>query len=229
MIEFSNTLSAVNAAIAIQKQISEHNQKIPDASKRLYFRMGINLGDVMVDGDNLLGDGVNVAARLEGIAPPGGSISEIVHTTVQGKLECGFIDKGEQNLKNITYSVKAYYLDIKTGEVDPKKFKAPTAKSKTGMYIGGLVMASIAAILFIVNPFKEQTEELNKIVILPLETNSQVQDQINLAVGLTQDISGALTSSSKQLNIINVNQVPENLAELHEDTKASYLIKGSSG
>ena len=95
------------------------------------------------------------------------------------------------------------------------------------MYIGGLVAASIAAILFIVNPFKEQTEELNKIVILPLETNSQVQDQINLAVGLTQDISGALTSSSKQLNIINVNQVPENLAELHRDTKASYLIKGS--
>ena len=82
-------------------------------------------------------------------------------------------------------------------------------------------------IIEIVNPFKEQTEELNKIVILPLETNSQVQDQINLAVGLTQDISGALTSSSKQLNIINVNQVPENLAELHHDTKASYLIKGS--
>ena len=72
MVEFSNTLSAVNAAIAIQKQISEHNQKISDSSKRLYFRMGINLGDVMVDGDNLLGDGVNVAARLESIAPPGG-------------------------------------------------------------------------------------------------------------------------------------------------------------
>ena len=64
-------LSAVNAAIAIQKQIFEHNKTISDASKRLYFRMGINLGDVMVDGDNLLGDGVNVAARLEGIAPPG--------------------------------------------------------------------------------------------------------------------------------------------------------------
>ena len=94
MIEFSNTLSAVNAAIAIQKQISEHNQKIPDASKRLYFRMGINLGDVMVDGDNLLGDGVNVAARLEGIAPPGGiCISEIVHTTVKGKLDCGLLIK----------------------------------------------------------------------------------------------------------------------------------------
>ena len=69
MVEFSNTLSAVNAAIAIQKQILEHNKTISDASKRLYFRMGINLGDVMVDGDNLLGDGVNVAARLEGIAP----------------------------------------------------------------------------------------------------------------------------------------------------------------
>ena len=64
------------------------------------------------------------------------------------------------------------------------------------------MVASIAAVLFIVNPFKEQSDELNKIVVLPLETNSKDQDQINLAVGLTQDISGALTGASKQLNII---------------------------
>ena len=89
------------------------------------FRMGINLGDVM---DNLLGDGVNVAARLEGIAPPGGICILIEDTTVKGKLDCEIIEKGQQKLKNIADPVKAFYLDIKTGEVDPKKFKTPTEK-----------------------------------------------------------------------------------------------------
>ena len=182
MVEFSNTLSAVNAAIAIQKQIFEHNKTISDASKRLYFRMGINLGDVMVDGDNLLGDGVNVAARLEGIAPPGGiCISEIVHTTVKGKLDCEIIEKGQQKLKNIADPVKAFYLDIKTGEVDPKKFKTPTEKNKTTLFTGGLIAVSIAALLFIVNPFKDASLNLNNIVVLPINTTSMEEDQKNLA------------------------------------------------
>ena len=87
--------------------------------------MGVNMGDVVVDGDNLLGDGVNVAARLEGIAPPGGiCISEIVHSVVKGKVNCGFFDKGNQNLKNIAEPVRAYFADIATGSVDPKKFKS---------------------------------------------------------------------------------------------------------
>ena len=172
----------MNAAIAIQKQIFEHNKTISDASKRLYFRMGINLGDVMVDGDNLLGDGVNVAARLEGIAPPGGiCISEIVHTTVKGKLDCGIIEKGQQKLKNIADPVKAYYLDIKTGEVDPKKFKTPTEKNKTTLFTGGLIAASIAALLFIVNPFKDASLNLNNIVVLPINTTSMDDDQKSLA------------------------------------------------
>ena len=227
MVEFSNTLSAVNAAIAIQKQISEHNQKIADASKRLYFRMGINLGDVMIDGDNLLGDGVNVAARLEGIAPPGGiCISEIVHTTVQGKLECGFIDKGEQKLKNITYSVKAYYLDIKTGEIDPKKFKAPTAKSKTGMYIGGLVVASIAAILFIVNPFKEKVLDINNILVIPFE-NLGDKSRDNFVAGIPNNIVNGLNRISKNLNVIGYGKVPENLKDFANESNSKYIITGN--
>jgi len=227
MVEFSNTLSAVNAAILIQREISEHNKKISDSSKRLYFRMGINLGDVMVDGDNLLGDGVNIAARLEGIAPPGGiCISEIVYATVKGKLEFGFIDKGEQKLKNIADPVKAYYLDIKTGEVDPRKFKAPTAKSNTSIYIGGLVLASIVAMLVILNPFTTEKDSLNTIVVLPLDITSEDQDQKNLAIGLTQDLSAGLTKSAKMLNVVTMNNKPENLKTLHKDVNASYLISG---
>ena len=227
MVEFSNTLSAVNAAIAIQKQIFEHNKTISDASKRLYFRMGINLGDVMIDGDNLLGDGVNVAARLEGIAPPGGiCISEIVHTTVKGKLDCGIIEKGQQKLKNIADPVKAFYLDIKTGEVDPKKFKTPTEKNKTTLFTGGLIAASIAALLFIVNPFKDASLNLNNIVVLPINTTSTDDDQKSLAAGLTQDISTGLSRSSKKLNIIKLNNLTEDLEKIAKKSSARYLISG---
>ena len=227
MVEFSNTLSAVNAAIAIQKQIFEHNKTISDASKRLYFRMGINLGDVMVDGDNLLGDGVNVAARLEGIAPPGGiCISEIVHTTVKGKLDCGIIEKGQQKLKNISDPVKTYYLDIKTGEVDPKKFKTPNEKNKSTLFAGGLIAASIAALLFIVNPFEDVSLNLNNIVVLPISTTSMKEDQKNLALGLTQDISTGLSRSSKKLNVIKLNTITEDLEKIAEKSSARYLISG---
>ena len=229
MVEFSNTLSAVNAAILIQREISEHNKEISDSSKRLYFRMGINLGDVMVDGDNLLGDGVNIAARLESIAPPGGiCISEIVHATVKGKLDCGIIEKGQQRLKNIADPVKAYYLDIKTGEVDPKKFKTPTEKNKSTMYFGGVIATSIAALLFVINPFKEESLNLNTIVISPIKTTSTNEDQVNLVAGLTQDIISNLSRSSKKLNVVSLNTTDNSqLQTLAKKAGARYLISGN--
>ena len=228
MVEFGNTLAAVTAAISIQKEIFEHNQKITNLSNRLYFRMGINLGDVMMDGDNILGEGVNIAARLEGIAPPGGiCVSEIVYTTVKGKLEYGLIDKGKHKLKNIADLVTAYYIDINTGEIDPKKFKAPTAKQNTKIYVGGIALASlVAAVIFFLNPFEEPTLQLNTIALIPINANSTDEEQTNLAAGLTQDISASLIRASKKLNIIKLNNLPENLTEVAIKTGARYLITG---
>ena len=228
MVEFGNTLAAVTAAISIQKEIFEHNQKITNLSNRLYFRMGINLGDVMMDGDNILGEGVNIAARLEGIAPPGGiCVSEIVYTTVKGKLEYGLIDRGKHKLKNIADLVTAYYIDINTGEIDPKKFKAPTAKQNTKIYVGGIALASlVAAVIFFLNPFEEPTLQLNTIALIPINANSTDEEQTNLAAGLTQDISASLIRASKKLNIIKLNNLPENLTEVAIKTGARYLITG---
>ena len=116
MVEFNTTIQAVETAIRIQEKIADHNEDVP-LEQRLEFRMGVNMGDVTIDGENLLGDGVNIAARLEGIAPPSGiCVSEVVYTTVKSKLDCSFIDKGYQKLKNISDPVKAYYADIKIGE-----------------------------------------------------------------------------------------------------------------
>jgi len=108
LIEFPSVVEAVAAAIAVQRAIAEHNVTLPQDS-RIEFRVGINLGDVIVEDGDIYGDGVNVAARLEALAEPGGiCVSAIVHDPVQGKIDCAFEDMGEQSLKNVARSVRAY-------------------------------------------------------------------------------------------------------------------------
>lgn len=97
--EFASPVEAVRCATEIQLEINNRNAELPEAN-RMRFRIGINLGDVVVDGDNLMGDGVNVAARLEALAPPGGiCVSEAIHTQVRDRLSLEFVDLGEQKVR----------------------------------------------------------------------------------------------------------------------------------
>jgi TolB-like protein/class 3 adenylate cyclase/Tfp pilus assembly protein PilF len=108
LIEFPSVVDAVECSVEIQRAISVRNAGFPD-SKSLIFRIGINLGDVIIDGDDIYGDGINVAARLEGIAVPGGvCISGTVFDHVRGKLDAGFEDLGLQKVKNIAEPVRVY-------------------------------------------------------------------------------------------------------------------------
>jgi len=117
LLEFPSVVAAVECAIAIQKQMVERNTGVPEA-KRIVYRIGVNLGDVLIDGDDILGDGVNIAARLESIAEPGGiCISGSAYEHVRGRIEADFTDLGEQSLKNITRPVRAYAL--KSGSAGP--------------------------------------------------------------------------------------------------------------
>jgi TolB-like protein/class 3 adenylate cyclase len=108
LIEFHSVVDAVECALAIQAVMAERNEGVsPD--QRMLFRVGVNLGDVLVEGDDILGDGVNVAARLEGIAEPGGiCISSSAYDQVRGKVVATFADLGERNLKNIDRPVRVY-------------------------------------------------------------------------------------------------------------------------
>jgi TolB-like protein len=111
LLEFPSVVSAVECAIAIQKQMSDRNAGVSEA-KQIRYRMGVNLGDVLVDADDILGDGVNIAARLEAISEPGGiCISSSAYEQVRGKIAVEFMDLGEQTLKNISRPVRAYSLD----------------------------------------------------------------------------------------------------------------------
>src|SRR6266536_2979623 len=108
LAEFSSVVDAVRCALEVQRGMAERNADVTQ-EKRIEFRIGINVGDVMIERGDIFGDGVNVAARLEGIADPGGiCISEAAYWQVRGKLELPTEDMGEQTLKNITEPVRVY-------------------------------------------------------------------------------------------------------------------------
>jgi len=108
LAEFASVVDAVRAATEAQRSITEHNAGLPE-EKRIEFRVGINLGDVVIDGDDIYGDGVNVAARLEGLAETGGiCISGSVHDEVRDRLDLVFEDMGEQEVKNIARPIRVW-------------------------------------------------------------------------------------------------------------------------
>ena len=108
LIEFGSAAGAVAGALEFQRRSAEENDRLP-ADRRIVLRIGINLGDVIEEGGDIYGEGVNIAARLESLAEPGGiCISAKVHDEVRGKLPATFEDMGEQTVKNISRPVRAY-------------------------------------------------------------------------------------------------------------------------
>jgi TolB-like protein len=108
LLEFPSVVDAVECAVAVQAVMAQRNEGIPQ-DRRMLFRIGINLGDILIEGDDILGDGVNIAARLEGIAEPGGiCVSSSAYEQVRGKVPVDFTDLGEQTLKNIARPIRAY-------------------------------------------------------------------------------------------------------------------------
>jgi adenylate cyclase len=115
LLEFPSVVAAVECAIRMQQQMAARNEGVPEA-KRILYRIGVNLGDVLIDGEDILGDGVNIAARLEGICEPGGvCISGSAYDHVRGRIDAEFVDLGDKALKNIAQPIRAYALGA--GEV----------------------------------------------------------------------------------------------------------------
>jgi adenylate cyclase len=110
LIEFGSVVDAVRCAVEVQQGMAERNAEVPE-EKRIEFRTGINLGDIIRDGRDIFGDGVNIAARLEALAEPGGiCVSRVVHDQVRDKLDLAFEDAGEQQVKNITRPLHVWRL-----------------------------------------------------------------------------------------------------------------------
>ncbi|HEX4408897.1 MAG TPA: adenylate/guanylate cyclase domain-containing protein [Xanthobacteraceae bacterium] len=133
LVEFGSAVDAVSCAIEIQKALRAYDF---GKSEPIQLRIGINVGDIIIDGDDILGDGVNVAARIEGIAASGGiSISEDAWRQVHGKVTANFADSGEHSLKNIARPVRVYRIELDAGGTLPPVATAPAAPEKPSIAV----------------------------------------------------------------------------------------------
>lgn len=122
LVEFGSVVDAVQCAIEVQRAMDEREAQVPEDA-RITYRVGINLGDIVIDGDDILGDGVNVAARLEAIAPPSGlCVSDMVRQNLRGTVGESFDDMGEQSLKNIERKVRVWrWPAVNEGQSSPSR------------------------------------------------------------------------------------------------------------
>ncbi len=125
LMEFGSVVDAVNFAVDVQRALAERNAQVPE-DRRIIYRIGINIGDIIVEGDDIYGDGVNVAARLEGLAEPGGiCISQQAFDQVETKLDLAYQDLGEQHFKNIARPIRVFQIVLK-----PIKDRTPESVKK---------------------------------------------------------------------------------------------------
>jgi TolB-like protein/class 3 adenylate cyclase len=171
LLEFPSVVDAVECAVAVQAVMAERNDGIPQ-DRRMLYRIGINLGDILIEGDDILGDGVNVAARLEGIAEPGGiCISSSAYDQVRGKVAVEFVDMGEQSLKNISRPVRVYAAKLRdVGTVAPVALTSATDAKKP-------------------LPLPDKPS----IAVLPFQNMSGDPEQEYFADGMVEDIITALS------------------------------------
>lgn len=211
LAEFSSTHAAVDSALAIQQALRASEGGVEDA---LQLRIGINLGDIIVDGDDVAGDGVNLAARLEPLAPPGGvCISAAVHDQLRGTLNAVVVDIGQPALKNISRPVRAYVLvpDKETAATFRATWSKRDAEAK-GARGGRLPSTSIA-----VFPFKNLSGE---------------ESQRYFADGIAEDIIAAL-GRFKSLSVLAGSssflavQNGLDARALHREFGVRYVLEGS--
>ena len=165
LLEFPSVVDATQCTVEIQSGMAERNQGVDD-DKRITFRIGVNLGDIIIEGEDILGDGVNITARLQEIAEPGGvSISGRVHEDVRNRLDVKFSDMGERSLKNITHPIRVWRW-------------APTAFAATG-HAGAETYSTL--------PDKPS------IAVLPFDNMSGDAEQEFFSDGITEDLITAIS------------------------------------
>ncbi len=204
LCEFPSVVNAVECAMTIQRGMRVRNGDVPE-DRRIEFRIGVNLGDVIVDDDDIFGDGVNVASRIEGIAKTGGiSVSSAVRDNIGNKLDFVFEDMGDQQLKNITFPVRVY--NVVLGAMSPKK--ADKAQSSS------------------------PESEKPSIAVLPFNNMSDDPQQEYFSDGITEDI---ITDLSKVSGLFVVGRNTSflykgktvQLQEVAKELGVKFVLEGS--
>ncbi len=235
LVEFASVVDAVNCGAEIQGAMAENNAGV-NREKRLDLRIGINLGDVMIEGDDIYGDGVNLAARLEAEAQPGGiCVSQVVVDQTSGKVSVGFEDLGEKSLKNIEGPVRVFRV---VAEGAPTRLSPPRRRRLT---LGGIAVVLISAFLaggwFLTRPTpasaisaeRVMTVEGPTIAALPFENHSGDAGQDLFARGMSDQLVAALTrfNGVRVLSPRASVKYADDFAALRRELGADYLLDGN--
>ncbi len=209
LAEFPSVVEAVQCAVDIQQSMIRREADLPD-ERRIRLRIGVNLGDIIVEGSDIYGDGVNVAARLEALADPGGiCISGTVFDHVKGKVALDFADLGEQQFKNIDQPVQVYRIAL-DGGVDANEAASTSTQS---------------AVL-------PKLTDKPSIAVLPFNNMSGDPEQDYFSDGITEDIITAL-SRFKDLSVVSRNSSfvfkgqAASLRDVGEKLRVDYVVEGS--
>jgi adenylate cyclase len=203
LVEFASVVDAVRCAIDVQKSIALHSADL-ESPQRLEFRVGINLGDVIIDGDDIYGDGVNVAARLEALAPPGGvCVSDVVHQMVRGRLDLAFEDLGEQRVKNIAQPVRVWQWTNDARATEPPARRAEKVSAGKP-----------------------------SVAVLPFDNLSRDPDQEYFSDGLTEDLITDLSQLSglfvtARHAVFQYKGRPAPPQQVARDLGVRYVLEGS--
>jgi adenylate cyclase len=252
LAEFASVVDAVRCAVEVQRGMAERNASTP-SEKRIEFRIGVNLGDGIAEEHDIFGDGVNVAARLEALAEPGGiCISRVVRDQIRDKLPYPFEDKGEQGVKNIARPVRVYALRTQ-GVADPRASNPPivprhrtTALAAIAVtFAAGLVFAAIAwwgwpatkpstspAVAVATSIAPPLAAPRLSIVVLPFVNLSNDPDQQYFADGITEDLTtdlsriGGMFVISRDSAFTYKNR-PVNAKQIARELGVRYLLEGS--
>ena len=212
LVEFSSPVEAVRWAVEMQQGMIDRNADVPD-DRRILFRVGINLGDVIVDDKDLYGDAVNIAARLESLAEPGGiCISRTVHDQIRDRLPLAFEDMGEQRVKNIARPVRAYML-------------RPDA-------IAALPGARALAVPLPTTGVAETAAPRLSIVVLPFANMSNDPEQRYFADGITEDLTTDLSRIEGSFVIsrntaFTYKDKPTDTKQIGRELGVRYVLEGS--
>jgi adenylate cyclase len=203
LVEFASVVDALRCGVEAQRGMAERNADMPQ-DKRIEFRVGIHQGDIIIDGDDIFGDGVNVAARLEALAEPGGiCVSGRVQEDACGKLDIPFEDMGEQSLKNISKPIRVYRVvpNGPRGALGNKNNAFPSRWWKViGLRRAGVALLAALLVIFGAAYWRFQRSELQSspahrlsMVVLPFKNLSNEPDQEYFAEGITDDLTADLS------------------------------------
>ena len=246
LAEFVSTVEAVKCAVKIQEDLKVRNADLPE-SERMEFRIGINLGDVIEEGDRIYGDGVNIAARLEGLSEAGGiCISGTAFDQVKGKLSLGYQFVGKQTVKNIPDPIRAYKVLMAPedagkiiGEAKPNKWRWVLAAA--AMLTAIVVAFFISNIYFGPPPIEPASvekmafplPEKPSIAVLPFKNLSNDPAQDYIAVGITENIISALSNISDMFVIASDSTSTYKgkavkIQQVSEELGVRYVLEGSA-